>query len=480
MVPSHVERQIVEWKNQCDWFSLRFVEEVQRHYAMRDARPDGHSTHRDRGVMIEVVMGGRLAYGATSDLSPSGLEQCFLNTRNLALQLKEMNLTHFDPAQRGRERRVVHSQKGRTLSELDSSSILAYQNRVGQQLKEGANVLTSSMNVNLITTRTVYLTSDGAALDQTTEIVGRDMRLTGRKNQTVQSRSDHGYMAMSHQVGAEVFDDLEGAKQTAERLITQVNELLDAPDCPSDERDVLIAPDQMMLQIHESIGHPLELDRILGDERNYAGWSFVKPSDFGQLQYGSPLMNVSFDPHLQGEIASYDYDDAGVRAEKVYLIKEGKLIAGLGGLESQGRLGLPGVANFRAQSWNRPPIDRMANLNLEPGQSSFDEMVRSVERGVYFETNRSWSIDDYRNKFQFGCEYARLIEDGELKGVVKNPNYRGTTVAFWNALQQVGDASTFEVYGTPHCGKGEPNQVIRVGHASPACLFKNLTVFGGA
>ncbi|MEN9396412.1 MAG: hypothetical protein RLZ81_942, partial [Pseudomonadota bacterium] len=236
-------------------------------------------------------------------------------------------------------------------------------------------------------------------------------------------------------------------------------------------------PDQMMLQIHESIGHPLELDRILGDERNYAGWSFVKPHDFGTLQYGSELMNVSFDPTRASEFASYDFDDGGHRASRELLIEHGVLKRGLGSLESQARSGLPGVANFRSASWNRAPIDRMANINLEPGQATLDELVARVERGVLMRTNRSWSIDDYRNKFQFGCEHGQLIEDGRLGRLVRNPNYRGVTVDFWNRLAGVGRDDT--VHGTAFCGKGEPSQVIRVGHASPPCLFRDVEVFGG-
>jgi predicted Zn-dependent protease len=278
------------------------------------------------------------------------------------------------------------------------------------------------------------------------------------------------------QLGSEAFDRaalVEHAARTAREALA----LLAAENCPSGRMDLLLMPDQMMLQIHESIGHPLELDRILGDERNYAGWSFVKQEDFGRLQYGSPLMNVSFDPTRAHEFASYDFDDGGNRATREMLIENGVLKRGLGSLESQLRSGLPGVANFRSASWNRAPIDRMANINLEPGTSSLDELIAQVEHGVLMHTNRSWSIDDYRNKFQFGCEYAQLIDNGTLGRVVRNPNYRGVTVDFWNRLAGVGRDE--EMFGTPNCGKGEPSQVIRVGHASPPCLFRDVEVFGG-
>ena len=203
---------------------------------------------------------------------------------------------------------------------------------------------------------------------------------------------------------------------------------------------VLLAPDQMILQIHESIGHPLELDRILGDERNYAGTSFVSPDMFGTYQYGSELLNITFDPSRTEEFGSYGFDDDGQPAQREYLIRDGILQRGLGGVTSQARTQLPGVAN----------------------------------------SNTSWSIDDSRNKLQFGCEWGQLIENGKFTTVVKNPNYRGVSATFWRNLSMVGNPDIFEVLGTPYCGKGEPNQIIRVGHAAPPCVFSDVEVFGGA
>lgn len=175
--------------------------------------------------------------------------------------------------------------------------------------------------------------------------------------------------------------DWDGLYGECQRVGQEALELLTAEPCPTERLDLILAPDQMLLQIHESVGHPLELDRILGDERNYAGWSFVKPEDFGRLRYGSALMNVTFDPSVAGEFASYAFDDGGSPALRHYLIKDGLLLRGLGGLESQARLGLPGVANFRSAGWNRAPIDRMGNINLEPGSTSLEAMIASVKRG---------------------------------------------------------------------------------------------------
>jgi predicted Zn-dependent protease len=235
----------------------------------------------------------------------------------------------------------------------------------------------------------------------------------------------------------------------------------------------------MILQIHESIGHPLELDRILGDERNYAGTSFVSLEMFGHYQYGSELLNVTFDPTAPVQAASYGFDDEGTAAERKYIIQNGILKRPLGATTSQLRAGLSGVANARACAWNRPPIDRMANLNMEAGTSSFEELVGSIENGVLMDTNRSWSIDDSRNKFQFGCELGRRIHQGRLREIVRNPNYRGLSAQFWRSLSGVGNQDTYRVMGLPNCGKGEPNQMLHVGHAAPACVFRKVEVFGG-
>ena len=279
----------------------------------------------------------------------------------------------------------------------------------------------------------------------------------------------------SEQVPAAQLGLFNEAEQLAEQALT----LLSAPECTVDTRDLLLMPNQMVLQIHESIGHPLELDRILGDERNYAGTSFVTEDMFGSYRFGSDLLNVTFDPNRPEQLASYGFDDEGTPAQRSYLIRNGILQRPLGGASSQTRAGLAGVANARACSWNRPPIDRMANLNVEPGDSTVDEMIAGIERGVYMETNRSWSIDDSRNKFQFGCELGRLIENGELKGLVRNPNYRGISATFWRNLAAVGNEASFNVQRVTNCGKGEPNQSIYVGHASPPCHFRDVDVFGG-
>jgi predicted Zn-dependent protease len=348
-------------------------------------------------------------------------------------------------------------------------------------------IIASVAVLNLAYQRSLWLSQQGS---ETSEVEQNfffwmpSYQATAQVGSESQKRSLACEMTRMQQRGTEIFDG-SLFKELAQKTALEALTLLKAPDCPTDIRDLILDPDQMVLQIHESIGHPLELDRILGDERNYAGWSFVKLEDFGKLRYGSSLMNVSFDPENSAEFASYSFDDSGNPAKKEWLIKDGVLVRPLGSLESQIRAsekaGRPilGVANFRARSWNRAPIDRMANINLEAGSTPLAEMISTTEKGILMRTNRSWSIDDYRCKFQFGCEYGELIENGKIIGVVKNPNYRSSTLEFWNNLIQLGTAKEGHACGSPCCGKGEPNQVIKVGHRSPFCKFSQIEVFGG-
>jgi predicted Zn-dependent protease len=326
-------------------------------------------------------------------------------------------------------------------------------------------------------TDTLLLTSDDVEIEQSFDHLAPGYAATANLASDTQQRTGGGWRS-ARQGGLEqltAFDFPASAARTAEEALA----LLAAPDCPTGRAALLLMPSQMMLQIHESIGHPLELDRILGDERNYAGTSFVTLDMFGRYRYGSDLLNVTFDPAIAGETASYAFDDEGSPAQRKHLIRDGILERPLGGALSQARAGLAGVAAARACDWDRAPIDRMANLNLEPGASDLDALIEAVEFGVLMDTNRSWSIDDSRNKFQFGCEWGRLIRDGELRHVVRNPNYRGISATFWRSLSGVGDPCSVEIWGIPSCGKGEPNQMIAVGHTSPPCSFDDVEIFGG-
>jgi len=460
-----------------EFFSLRHVRESGQYLAVRKNVAEPPRFSRDEGAMLTVRVNGVEAYAATNDLSRQGLQTALDRAEALARRLKPHALLDLRDQPVSGDRADYCSpnleQPFASLSECfdllgaESASVPKDERLVHWEVSLGVTHVEQ-----------IYLNSVGAELRQALRFVYPSLDITAHNGSDTQTRGFGRENFGGQQGGTELISRC-GLIGAAPRVADQALQLLLAPNTPEGKRDLLLMPDQMMLQIHESIGHPLELDRILGDERNYAGTSFVKAEDFGHLQYGSNLLNVTFDPDIPEQLASYGHDDDGTAASKQFLIRDGLLLRPLGGALSQFRAGMDGVANSRACSWNRPPIDRMANLNIEPGDQPLEQLIGNIEHGILMSTNRSWSIDDARNKFQFGCEWGQLIENGQLKGVVKNPNYRAISAQFWKSLSAVGDASTFKVLGTPNCGKGEPNQVIRVGHASPACVFSNVDVFGG-
>ncbi|MBC7421412.1 MAG: TldD/PmbA family protein [Bdellovibrio sp.] len=465
-----------KYKSEADFVAFKTVSEKSRDYTVRNGKPDQFYESNDSGLLIEVMKNGHIGYGATSEFTSEGINHAFKKAMAMTTAAEKNSVFKFTEAIRPPSKGSYETLRSRKLDQLSLGEVYDFLKKTSLALKTNDKIISATSDVMLIETTQNYLSSAGAEFTQDFDIIVNSMQATARDGAETQTRSLHGGRGNCLQAGAEYFN-LDKALQECEQISREVLELLTADNCPSETCDVILAPDQMLLQIHESIGHPLELDRILGDERNFAGWSFVEAADFGKLQYGSKMMNVVFDPTVAHELASYKFDEAGNPAHKKYLIKDGILQAGLGSLESQMRSNLSGVANSRSSSWNRAPIDRMANINLESGDKTLEQMIASVERGVIMFSNKSWSIDDYRRKFQFGCEYGRLIENGKLTKILKNPNYRGVTVPFWNSLSAL--SNTTETYGSPYCGKGEPSQVIRVGHASPYALFKNIEVFGG-
>ena len=467
------------------YWSARLVTQVSEQLQVRRDVPQSPQRELDRGVMVAAVQDGALGYCATGDVSEAGLRAAFARALDLARAGAGRSVVDYRRIEMPHPRGTYRSPNAQPTSTLSLSQKFEMLGEACASANAGSEIVDRSASLWTTHTEQVFVAAGGGATEQSWDFVVPSITAVASAAGDTQVRTSAGqYNGFCQQGGLEVLERC-GFHADGPRVAREAIELVHAPNCPTGEMDVLLMPDQMMLQIHESIGHPLELDRILGDERNFAGTSFVTLDMFGHFQYGSRLLNVTYAPDVEAQFASFAFDDDGTPAQREFLIRDGILLRPLGGTVSQARArtlraGIGGVATTRACSWNRPPIDRMSNLNIEPGTSTLDEMVAAIDHGVMMRTNSSWSIDDSRNKFQFGCEWGRMIRKGRLAEVVKRPNYRGVSSSFWRSLSMVGDASTFEVMGTPFCGKGEPNQVIRVGHAAPACRFDKVSVFGGA
>ena len=262
----------------------------------------------------------------------------------------------------------------------------------------------------------------------------------------------------------------------APRIAEQAAALLTAPFVEPGSRDLIIDGSQMALQVHESVGHPTELDRVLGDEAAFAGTSFVGLEDVGSLRYGSDLVSVTSDSTVAGSLGSFGWDDEGVPAQKDDLVRDGILVGLQSSRESAPAIGRASNGCMRADGWNRIPLVRMTTVSLEPGSWDFDDLVADTEGGLYIETNNSWSIDDKRLNFQFGTEIGWEIENGGLGRMVKSPNYTGITPRFWGSCDAICSAEHWQVWGIANCGKGEPMQVAHVAHGAAPARFRNVQV----
>jgi len=321
-----------------------------------------------------------------------------------------------------------------------------------------------------------FAASDGSFVEQTITHVGGSIEANAVEGDEVQRRSypdnGGGYSA----AGYEWFDEL-ALVDNAERVGQEAVALVHAPQCPAGRRTIVLDPSQLYLQIHESCGHPTELDRVFGMEAAYAGTSFLTPDKLDGFRYGSDLITIVADATAPGGLGSFGWDDEGVPAQSVPLVQDGMFVGYQSSRETAPRLGRHSSGGMRADGWNRIPLIRMTNINLLPRPGmTLEQIIEDTDDGLYLHTNRSWSIDDRRLNFQFATEAAWEIKGGTLGQLYRNPTYTGITYEFWRSCDAVGDESSYRLLGTPNCGKGEPGQAAHVGHGCSGARFRDVQV----
>ena len=320
-----------------------------------------------------------------------------------------------------------------------------------------------------------FVSSQGHRIKQHIVETGGGMDATAVGEAETQRRSFPQSFGQYETGGYEVIRRWDFAAH-ADRLADEAAALLSAPECPEGEKTLILEGSQLALQIHESVGHAIELDRILGWEAAFAGTSHLELEKLGTHQYGSSLMNITADATLPGALGTFGYDDEGTPAQRVPIVDEGIWVGVLSGRDSASIAGLPPGGMVRADGFNRLPMVRMTNVGLLPGDSSLEEMIAETEDGILMATNRSWSIDDKRLNFQFGCEIGWEIKDGKRGRMIKNPTYTGITPKFWAQLDMLAGEAEWVHWGTPNCGKGQPMQVAHTGHSASPGRFATVRV----
>jgi TldD protein len=325
--------------------------------------------------------------------------------------------------------------------------------------------------------RKTFASSAGSRIEQEIVEAGGGIEATAVNDSEMQQRSypnsfggqvvTGGYEAVRH------LDLAEHAQETAEMAVA----LLDAPQCPSGEMDLILDSTQVALQVHESCGHPTELDRVFGTEASFAGTSFLTTDKLGNLRYGSEHVHIDADATAPGGLGTFGYDDEGVAAQNVPLIEGGMLVGYLTSRETAPRIGRRSMGSARAWSWSHIPLIRMTNINLRPGDAgSLEDLIADTRDGIFMSQNKSWSIDDRRLNFQFGDQAGWIIKNGKRTQLVRNPTYTGITPQFWGSLDAICGPEEWTLWGLPNCGKGEPMQVGHVGHGAAPARFRNVKV----
>jgi len=369
----------------------------------------------------------------------------------------------------------------RTLVEIDPFAV-SLDGKVDLLLRTDAamarvpQVTVRECSLEFVRERRYFASSEGARIDQTFVESGGGLDATATSDDEVQTRS-HPNSFGRHQLcaGWEAIEAMDLAGN-AERIAGEAVALLTAEQCPSGVMTVILDGTQAALQVHESCGHPTELDRVLGAEAAYAGTSFLTPELLGSFRYGSEQVTLTADATRPGGLGSFGWDDEGVPAQRTVLVDHGMFSGYMSSRETAAEFGWESSGTMRAESWSRIPLIRMTNVNLEPGDSSLEEMIAGTEHGVYLETNRSWSIDDRRLNFQFGTQNGWLIEKGRRVKLVRNALYSGITPQFWGSCDAVAGPDEWRLWGVVNCGKGEPGQTIHVGHGAAPCRFRNVRV----
>ena len=456
---------------------VRIVRRLEESIAIKTGRVEGVSSGETEGFGIRVLVDGAWGFASSNRLENEEIDRVAAEAVRIA-RASGTALRH--PVELD-DRPPAHGTYVTPL--IEDPFALPLETKVGDLLAADVaaarvrGIAYTESGYGAMREWKTFAASDGSFTEQTITHAGAAVEANAIEGDDHQRRSypdaGGGWGAGGYEIIRGL--DLAGA---AEGLAEEAVELLSAPQCPSGRFTVILDPNQLYLQVHESCGHPTELDRVFGTEASYAGTSFLTTDKLDSgFRYGSDLIDIVADATAPGGMGTFGWDDEGVEAQAVPLVKEGIFVGYLSSRETAPRIGRRSGGTMRADGWNRIPLIRMTNVNLlpKPGMS-LGEIVQDTDDGLLLSSNRSWSIDDRRLNFQFATEVAREIKGGKLGRLFKNPTYTGITYEFWRSCDAVGDERSYRMLGTPNCGKGEPAQGGHVGHAVSGARFRDVQI----
>src|SRR6266853_1659840 len=460
---------------------VRLADDRHRGLSTKNGKVGSASVAESFGFGVRVIAQGAWGFAASDDLSRAGVEGTAVRAVEIAkassrVKQRDIQMAPEKPA----------TAEWTSPFQIDPFTTSVEQNielllEIDAELRSVPGVTLAETNLNFRREELWFFSSEGANIHQTKYTTGGGYAAHAFAGSEIQKRSyPNSYGGQWQNKGYELIEELklvENARRVGEEAVA----LLKADQCPEGVFNIILDGSQLGLQIHESVGHPIELDRVLGMEANFAGTSFLTLEKLGKLRYGSELVNVVADArqeHGPG-LGTFAYDDEGVAAQSTPIISNGRFTGYLSSRETAHTIGAArSGGTLRAEGWNRLPMIRMTNISILPGEKplSLEQLIAATDSGIYMETNKSWSIDDKRYNFQFGCEIAWEIKNGKRVRMLKNPTYSGISTEFWNSCEAIAGPEHWTLWGTPNCGKGQPQQVVGTGHGASPARFRGVKV----
>jgi TldD protein len=439
----------------------------------KNGQLDDVSDGESEGIGVRVLVNGAWGFAGIGRLDDDAARDTALRATEFARAAPGSHETSLAPVE-------AHTGDYRTPLEKDPFSV-PLSEKIDLCLRAEEGMKHADVKVTLAMVRAqrehkVLVSSEGTNVEQDIYESGGGIDAYASADDISQIRSyPSQHSGVSGQGGWEFVEAL-GLDDAAPRIGEEAAALLRAPECPAGRTTVVLSPEQAIMQVHESVGHPTELDRVYGTEAAYAGTSFLSPADLGNLRYGSEQMNITADATTPNGLGTFAFDDEGVPARREAIVEAGVLRGFLSSRETAAQLGHGAGGSMRADGWSRMPLVRMTNLHLEPGEGSFEELLADVDDGLYLETNKSWSIDDKRLNFQFGTQIAWEIKNGRLGRMLRDATYTGVTPRFWAKLDKVAGPEEWKLFGLTNCGKGQPGQSAHVSHGASPARFRDVEV----
>ncbi len=457
---------------------VKFMERRSMSISVKNEAIEGNSKSLSAGLGVKVLCDGAYGFASTNILDRDNLEKTALKAIRVAKAVSKTMKRPIVLADEPVHKDTVITPMKTNPETVSLEEIVAVLIEASKSANTGdSRVKARNSYYNHWKDRMILWTSEGTRIDQTIAVTGGGVSTLAVQGSETQTRSKpSSFRGDFSTAGYEFFESLNLIEE-APMATKEALELLEAPACPSkNDATLILRPAQLMLQTHEN-GHGFELDRALDYEAAFAGTSFLKPHLLNELKFGNELVTLVADATAPGGLGTFYYDHEGVAAQRSVLVDKGLFVGYLSSRETAPLIGLERSSGAaRASAYNRMPLIRMTNINLEPGDWKYDEIIEDTKDGYLFDTNVSWSIDDLRLSFQFGCEIGWKIENGEIKHMIRNPSYTGITPQFWNSVSAVANKDDFKFFGTPNCGKGEPGQVMYTGHGAPTTRFENVRI----